>query len=296
MAAEPSQKLPRRLPDGDEPYPRGMGPPQDSLSRWRSCRDVDATADPSSVRTYLDDLAGLGMVASEKLYSLQLLALSPGLRCLDVGCGAGPELGWLAELVGRDGAVVGLDRSRELLEVASARHDEPALTLVAGDAGALPFADDDFDAARADRTLQHVDDPCRALREMVRVTRPGGRVVITEFRWGLVAPDLDRAVTDGVLAAMAPDVDRRAWIGHTLADVAGDAGLSHVSADTHDHELEDPDQIARLLNLRWSLPAAVAAGAVTQSAAGAWERELHEQAARGDAFAVMVFLHVAGDV
>lgn len=272
-----------------------MEPGRDSQSRWRSCRDVDATADPSSVRAYLDDLAGLPMVAAEKAQALGLLHLSPGCRCLDVGCGAGPELSWLAELVGPDGAIVGLDRSRELLEVAAARHDEPALTLVTGDAQQLPFADDHFDAARADRTLQHVDDPGTALREMVRVTRPGGRLAITEFRWGLVAPDLDRSVTGGVLAAMAPDAERRAWIGHTLAALATNAGLAEVTVDTRDYELSDPAQIARLLNLDWSLPAAVRAG-VSASAGLAWRDALDVHARRGDAFAVMVFLHVAGAV
>jgi ubiquinone/menaquinone biosynthesis C-methylase UbiE len=271
-----------------------MAPPEDPSSRWRSFRDVDAAGDPSSLRAYLDDLAELPVVAREKRRSVALLRLTPGADCLDVGCGAGPELGWLAQRVGAEGSVVGLDRSRQLLDAAAERHGDPAITLVCGDAVALPFPDDHFDGVRADRTLQHLDDPVTALNELVRVTRPGGRVVISEFRWGLVAPDLDRAVTDQVLHAMAPEDDRREWIGHRLAGLAADANLRDVKALTQTDEVEDPAEITRLLNLNWALPAAVNGGQLTETQARAWRHTLQTQAGRGDAFAVVLFLHVSG--
>ena len=271
-----------------------MPAPDEPPSRWRSFRDVDAAADPSSLRAYLDDLAGLAVVAREKLRSVELLRLAPGAHCLDVGCGAGPELGWLAERVGPQGSVVGLDRSRQLLDAAAARHDDPVITLVHGDAVALPFPDDRFDGVRADRTLQHLEDPATALSELVRVTRPGGRVVVSEFRWGLVAPDLDRSVTDRVLHAMTPDEERREWIGHRLAGLAAEAGLRDVEAVTQTDEVEDPADIARFLNLDWTLLAAVDGVRLTEQKARAWRDSLETQAGRSDAFAVVVFLHVHG--
>lgn len=271
-----------------------MSSSDEPVSRWRSFRDVDAAADPSSLRAYLDDLAELPVVAREKLRSVDLLRLAPGAHCLDVGCGAGPELGWLAQRVGPEGSVVGLDSSRQLLDVAAARHDDAVITLVHGDAVALPFPDDHFDAVRADRTLQHIDDPVTALSELVRVSRPGGRVVISEFRWGVVAPDLDRSITDRVLHALTPEVDRREWIGHRLLGLAAEAGLQDVEAVTQTDEVEDPAGIGRFLNLDWSLPAAVAAGQVTEEQARAWRQSLEQQAERSDAFAVVLFLHVSG--
>lgn len=275
-------------------YPCAMPSPDGSPSRWRSFRDVDAAADPSSLRAYLDDLAELPVVAREKRRSVELLQLAPGGHCLDVGCGAGPELGWLAHRVGPEGSVVGLDRSQQLLDAAAARHDDAAITLVRGDAMALPFAAGRFDAVRADRTLQHLEDPVTALREVARVTRPGGRVVVSEFRWGLVAPDLDRAVTDRVLHAILPVAARREWIGHALAGLAAEAGLRDVEALTHTDEVEDPADIARLLNLDWSLPAAVDGGGLTEPQARAWRQSLETQAESSEAFAVVLFMHVVG--
>ena len=273
-----------------------MPPPDERLGRWRSFRNVDAAADPGSLQAYLDDLAELPVVARQKRRSLSLLGLAPGAHCLDVGCGAGPELGWLAQEVGPEGSVVGLDRSRQLLDAAAGRHDDAVITLVYGDALALPFPDERFDGVRTDRTLQHVDDPARALSELVRVTRPGGRVVISEFRWGLVGPDLDRSITDQVLHALTPAEDRREWVGHRLAELAADAGLRHLEAVTETDEVEDAADMARLLNLDWSLSAAVHGGRLTEQEGRAWRHSLEAQARRGDAFAVLLFLHVAGTV
>jgi SAM-dependent methyltransferase len=282
-------------PDGDAP-----------ASRWRSYRDVDAAVDPGALGAYMDHLATIPAVAREKARSLELLGLRPGDSCLDVGCGTGPELAALAATVGVDGRVVGVDRSEVLTETARGRDASPGgaprvatpgrapVELVVGDAHRLPFADGAFHACRADRTLQHLAAPGTALGEMARVTRPGGRVVVTEFRWGLVAPSLDREVTDQVLGMMASPGDRAAWLGHRLVDMFGAAGVTEARATSADYTLDRHEQIAALMNLEWSMQAAIGSGAVTTARAMAWERALREAAANGEAFAGIVFQHVAG--
>jgi SAM-dependent methyltransferase len=243
----------------------------------------------------MDDVAAIPVVAAEKARSLELLGLRPGNSCLDVGCGTGPDLRRLASIVGASGRVVGVDRSDVLAADARRRASStPLVELVVADAHRLPFADGEFDACRADRTLQHVADPETALAEMARVTRPGGRVVVTEFRWGLVAPGLDRAVTTAVLGAMASSGDRSAWLGHRLPEMLAAAGLIETETVTADDTLEGHDQLARLMNLEWSLPAAVEHGPVTAEQAAEWERALRALAAAGEAFAGIVIQHVVG--
>jgi SAM-dependent methyltransferase len=267
-----------------------------SSSRWRSYRDVDAAADPDALGAYMDDLAAIGPVAAEKARSLRLLGLGPGGACLDVGCGTGRDLAALAEIVGAGGRVVGVERSQTLSAAARSRSAGGSATveLVVADAQRLPFADAEFDACRADRTLQHLADPAAALAEMARVTRPGGRVVVTEFRWGLVAPALDRTVTDPVLRALAGAGERRDWLGHRLVDMLAAAGLAEPRAVTSDHTLHRFDEVAALLNLGWSLPAAVASDGVAAERAAAWERSLRSLVAQDEAFAAIVIQHVVG--
>jgi demethylmenaquinone methyltransferase/2-methoxy-6-polyprenyl-1,4-benzoquinol methylase len=105
-------------------------------------------------------------------------ALAPraGDRVLDVGAGTGVSTAGLA----RSGAyAVGSDLSLGMLR--SGRRARPDVPLLAGDALALPFADGAFDAVTISFALRNVVDSGAALRELARVTRPGGRLVVCEF-------------------------------------------------------------------------------------------------------------------
>jgi demethylmenaquinone methyltransferase/2-methoxy-6-polyprenyl-1,4-benzoquinol methylase len=104
------------------------------------------------------------------------LDLLPGQRCLDLAAGTGVS----TEELARSGALaVGADLSLGMLAAGHARR--PGVTLLAGDALALPFADATFDAVTISFGLRNIVDVTAALREMARVTRPGGRLVVCEF-------------------------------------------------------------------------------------------------------------------
>lgn len=104
------------------------------------------------------------------------LALRPGERVLDVGAGTGVS----TEELARSGAfAVGADLSVGMLR--AGRETRPTVPLVAGDALRLPFPDAAFDAVTISFALRNVVDTGAALRELARVTRDGGRLVVCEF-------------------------------------------------------------------------------------------------------------------
>ena len=126
--------------------------------------------------------------------------LRPGLDLLDVGCGPATITADLAEAVA-PGRVIALDGAPAALQAAratlKARGLADCVELVDGDACALPFADASFDVVHAHQVLQHVADPVAALREMRRVTRPGGIVaardsVYSAKAWYPQPPALER--------------------------------------------------------------------------------------------------------
>jgi SAM-dependent methyltransferase len=109
--------------------------------------------------------------------ALDAARVTSGTRLLDAGCGAG-LLGLLASL--RGARVTVLDASPALLAIA--RQRLPRADVREGDLEALPFPDASFDAVLSVNSLFYADDMTAALHELVRVVRPGGRVIVTA--WG----------------------------------------------------------------------------------------------------------------
>lgn len=99
--------------------------------------------------------------------------VSPGQRVLDVGAGPGALTAVLVEVVGAD-RVSAIDPSQSF--VAALQERLPGVDARAGGAEALPWEDDSFDAALAQLVVHFMSDPVAGLREMGRVTRPGGTV------------------------------------------------------------------------------------------------------------------------
>jgi SAM-dependent methyltransferase len=106
---------------------------------------------------------------------LGLIALRGDETVADVGCGNGA---YLAELDrrGHAGPVLGVDLSAGML--AAARSRAPRASLIAADAAALPLCDDASDLTLAMHMLYHLPEPANAVRELRRITRPGGQVLV----------------------------------------------------------------------------------------------------------------------
>ncbi len=112
-----------------------------------------------------------------EVVDLDLLGVQRGARVLDVGCGVGRLL---LRLQGRGCRVFGIDILRR--DLLSARHHlaaDPVASLLLGDGGRIPFADAWFDFVTCTETLEHAADSRLMLRELTRVLRPGGRLVVS---------------------------------------------------------------------------------------------------------------------
>jgi ubiquinone/menaquinone biosynthesis C-methylase UbiE len=191
---------------------------------------VDRTQDPGFYRRFLDEGNALEEIRASKAAILDGLRLSPGQRVLDVGCGMGDDVFAIAERVGHSGAVVGADASEAMIEEARRRAPPGApVSFQVADARALPFADGAFDGVRAERLLMHVPEVPRAVAEMARVTRPGGRVSVFDFDWDTMMVDSpNREVTRAVVRSFS-DHMKNGWIGRQLPRLFRESGLGDVS-------------------------------------------------------------------
>ncbi len=150
-------------------------------------------------------LAATHVTATALKSLIHLLGPGPG-KCLDVGCGTGiaiPDLtkaGW---------SVAGLDISADQLRVARERTRGLAVDRLEADASSLPFPTGSFDAVVSMLTHTDFDDPARAIAEVYRVLRPGGRFVYVGTHPCFVTPQSERK--PGSPFVLHPGYRKRGW-------------------------------------------------------------------------------------
>jgi demethylmenaquinone methyltransferase/2-methoxy-6-polyprenyl-1,4-benzoquinol methylase len=130
----------------------------------------------ASVYDLMNSVMTAGMHQRWRERAVDLAGVGPGSRALDVATGTGD----LALALARRGAdVVGVDFAEKMLDIA--RKKAPAIDFRTGNALALEFSDDEFDAATVGFGARNFDDLERGLAEMTRVVKPGGKLVVLEI-------------------------------------------------------------------------------------------------------------------
>lgn len=132
----------------------------------------------------MNNVISFGSHVAWRNYTMRQMNIQPGQKALDVACGTADWSIALAQAVGEDGRVVGLDFSQNMLDVGAYKVSQKGVghivDLVNGDAMKLPYEDNTFDFATIGFALRNVPDIQTVLNEMARVVKPGGKVVSLE--------------------------------------------------------------------------------------------------------------------
>lgn len=176
-----------------------------------------------------NDVLSLGQDRRWRRLVLDAVDPQPGDRVLDIAAGTGTSS---VPFRDRGARVVPADFSLGMLR--QGKKQQPTLAFTAADAMQLPFADDSFDAVTMSFGLRNVVDPEGALREFLRVTRPGGTVVICEFSTP-TNPAFRKVYSEYLMAAL-PRIARRVgsnaesyvYLAESISSWPDQAGLADV--------------------------------------------------------------------
>ena len=194
---------------------------------------VDQATDPARFVHYLAAQEADPLARRVKAASYHHLNPLPGMHVLDCGCGLGMDVRALAALVGPTGAINGIDNSTTMLAAARERTppDAGPITFQLADITALPFADNTFDGVRGERVLQHLADPLAALREMVRVAKPGAPIVCVDHDAGILFEDLPDMASAERLRLFRMSAIAQPYVGRQLFRLMQAAGIGEVSVE-----------------------------------------------------------------
>jgi ubiquinone/menaquinone biosynthesis C-methylase UbiE len=276
--------------------------PDPPLGTFDAFRDVAAWSD-ATARGWIDTLNRRAAADDQRALRsliLELAALGPGDRAVEVGCGTGALLCEMARIVGREGRVLGVEPQPRLVEAARQLVAAEGLAATAavecGSAERLPIEGDAVAACVAQTVLIHLPDAVlrRALAEMARVVRPGGRVVSADQdgdTWTIDHPD--RELTRRIVRFNSDQRYADGWTGRRLRRLFRAAGLEGVAVRTMVHV--DTEAGTYLFEMAERIAgAAMDAGAVAVDEGRAWLDQLRQSAAQGDFFSSINFYIAAG--
>ncbi|MDH7569387.1 MAG: methyltransferase domain-containing protein [Armatimonadota bacterium] len=247
---------------------------------------ADDATDPQACVAYLDYVSALPSIRAYKRRTFDVLRLQPGAHVLEVGCGTGVDAVELARFVGPGGRVLGVDSSEVMVTEALRRRPEDGQVVEyrLADAHSLPLPADSFDGCRADRVFQHLHSPEQALAEMIRVTRPGGWVAVSDTDWGTLVVDASDVETTRRVAHFCGGLATHAYIGRRLPGMVKRSGLHAVGFEALPIVFDNLTDAQRVLGLGTVARMAAAAGVISAEAMRAWVSDLEEAAAEGRFF------------
>jgi ubiquinone/menaquinone biosynthesis C-methylase UbiE len=248
-------------------------------------RAIDRQPDPAQYVSFLEARGSTPSQARLRRRFLRFCGIRPGWRVLEVGTGTGVLARDLAAVVGRRGRVIAVDPSRVLVAAARRLAREHGLDgrvdFRVGHGARLGFSAGQFDCALAVTVLLHVPEATAVVRELARVTRPGGIVGLQDQDLGsLVLDHPDRALTRRILDGVAARTLVDPWSGRTLVGRLVEAGLTRVRLRTDVFQDTTFTPFARSM-LERRAENAVRFRLVSAAAASRWLGSLERRAAEG---------------
>jgi ubiquinone/menaquinone biosynthesis C-methylase UbiE len=149
---------------------------------WRE-QDMSGLTFTDGAARHLEKTYRTKDIVAQRRETIRHLNLSAGEKVVDIGCGLGFLCEEMSKIVGRHGAVVGIDISPDLIDLCARREHPPWLSYEVGDATKLPQSDASFDVVVCTQVAEYIADVDVVLSEAFRILKPGGRTIFVATDW-----------------------------------------------------------------------------------------------------------------
>jgi len=259
-------------------------------------RNVDNAETADHLVQYLEYVDSLPETRQLKVSSYGYLGILEGDTVLDAGCGPGYDTLRMSAMVGKTGKVIGIDLSERMIAIAGAKAKGTGLPVSFRtiDVRKLPFPDASFDKIRIERTLQILDNPDQILDEMIRVLRPGGRLLSIEPDWETFVCDPGSRDTARTFFRFCADQFPDGSTGRKLYRYFRERGLEDVVVHPEPLILHDFSLVAKMMNMEQFLSAAQEKGVLKPDEIVSWLQELKAADAKGQFIFAGIMFAVTG--
>lgn len=244
---------------------------------------------------YLDKLTVDDLQLKERTYAM--MRAGEGHTVLDVGCGPASDTIALGRLVGSAGRVVGVDHDPGMVATANQRAAEAGVSDCVehqlSDGLKLPFDDNTFDSCRSERVFQHVAEVDQLLAEMIRVTKPGGYIVVADADHSTHGTSTQYDDMELRFRDLSLRVLKNPQVGRKVFKLMRHAGLEELEVHPVLRSWTDFDRW-RPFSFDLGIPIGLQMGTWTQEEADQYERDLQQLHDQGAFYAHVGYILTAG--
>ncbi len=245
------------------------------LFNWNDFGGLDATTQFEFFKSSLEVMDA--QICNQKIQrkNIQLMDLQPGQKVLEAGCGLGKRAQLIAQEASHQVEVIAIDKSEKTLTLAKELSSAIHLIYQQADVEFLPFENDYFDVVTADRLLICFENPLPALKEMYRVLKPGGKLVITDFDpASIFITPVSENMRQVFMNIYMPSF-LNPFIGRSLPALFQQVGIkpTHVEMDVSYER--NFSHLEKIIPMKQVLEGGIRAGYLSKEIADQWLAELH---------------------